>query len=592
MSFASPGYLALLALAPLAAAAYLLLARWRRAAAGRFAPGRDARELSPALGPRWRAAKATLVVLAVAALAVALAQPRFGQHEVVVRQEGADVVIALDVSRSMFADDVEPSRLALAQRDVLALLDRLRGHRIGLVLFARGALLRSPITSDTRPVRALVQSAGQDSVLLTPGSDLGAAVRTARRALEAGEAESKAIVLVSDGEDHKGDALAAAREVGREGIVLFAVGVGTETGAPVPAIDPETGLPFLGGEAEAPPVGGSPSVITRLDEALLRRMAAATPQGDYVPGERLAGLSGAIDGLERTPYAAERQRRPIERFQWAVLAALGLLALEALLPERRLSGRPTWRLPGRVGTARVPHLSVLVLVALLAGACGSTAGSLIVEGNQAYERSDYDAALEAYRRAGAIAPQRPEPHVNAGLALHQLERYEEAAMETARALPVDDPLQAARVHYNLGNHYFRLGRFPEALDSYRDALLFNPDDRDAKHNLELALQVLAELPVQDSPVSVADGDDGGPGPGDDDGSSAVGPEERTAAGEGEDGAGAKEAVQRSLEEALAGIDEEFTVEEALRALDLAQELNRLLPLVEAGGAGPAGGPDY
>ena len=573
MSFASPGYLALLALAPLAAAAYLALARWRRRAAARFAPGRDARELSPAVGSSWRVGKAALVVLAVAMLALALARPRLGQQEVVVEQEGADIVIALDVSRSMLVEDVPPHRLALAQRETVALLDRLRGHRVGLVLFARGALLRSPMTTDAGSLRLLVQSAGEDRVLVAPGSDLGGAVRTALRALEAGEAESRAIVLVSDGEDHEGDALAAAREAGSEGVVIFAAGMGTDVGGPVPAADPEA--------------GAAPVVVSERNEVLLRRMAAATAQGDYVPGERLAGLAGAIDRLERSPFAPERRSLPTERFQWAVLAALALLALEALLPERRPGGWRLPRWPQSVGMARPAHL--LVLVAVLGVACSSSAGRLIADGNRAYDRGDYEAALEAYLRAGVRAPERAEPHANAGLALHQLERYEEATTETARALPGDEPLLAARLHYNLGNHYFRLDRFPEALEAYRDALGLNPGDRDAKYNLELVLRAIAELPVEESSAAAADGVDAGPGSGD--GEGPADGEEPAGREEAEGVADATEAAQRSLAEALAGIDEEFTVVEALRALDLAQELNRLLPLAGAG-AGSADVPDW
>lgn len=588
MSFASPGYLALLALAPLAAAAYLALARGRRRAAERFAPGQEFHHLSPNVSPRRRALKALLVVLAVAVLAVALARPRVGQEEVIVQQAGADVVIALDVSRSMFADDVEPNRLAAAQRATLALVDRLRGHRVGLVIFAGEALLRSPLTTDTTPVRTLVLAAPQDSVLLVPGSDLGVAVRTAVRALEAGEAESKVIILVSDGEDHEGEALAAAQDAARRGILLFAAGIGTEAGALVPVTDPETGVLLPSEE-----LGQGEAVVTRRNEELLRRMVAATPGGEYLPGEELAGVADAIDRLERTAFAADRQRQPIERFQWVVLAAFALLALEAVVPERRGAGWP--RLP-RLGASRrllrppspqSAGLAILVLLALLIVACGSTVDSLIADGNRAYDRGEYEAALEAYRRAGAIAPDRPEPHMNAGLALHRLERYREAVAETVRALPVEQPQQAARIHYNLANHYVRLGRLLDAFASYRETLLLDPNDRDAKHNLELVLLLIQQLEVE-MVVEADDERDAGPSAGE--GLTFDGAESSAGGREAEAQA---EAAQRTLAEALADIDEAFTVEEALRALDLVQELYRLRPVSERGGASETPDrPDY
>lgn len=573
MSFAAPGYLALITLAPLAAAAYVSLARWRRRAAGRFAPGRDARDAGRAARPPVRFVKASLVVLAVASIAVALAGPRFGEREVVVQQAGADVVIALDVSRSMFAGDVAPSRLALAQQETLTLLDRLRGHRVGLVIFARSALVRSPLTSDRAPLRALVESAAHDSALLEPGSDLGGAIRTAVRTLEAGEAESKAIVLVSDGEDHERDALAAAQDAASQGVLLFAAGLGTDSGAPVPAVDPETGYPIPGEAAEEAP-------ITSKDESLLRLMAATSPRGEYVPGEELATLDEAIDRLERTAFVTERRHVPTERFQWAVLAALALLMLEPLLPERR--GDRPWRLALRPASAKAARLGVLVPLALLFIACTSSADRLIEDGNRAYDREDYQGALEAYLRAGALSPERPEPHVNAGIALDRLERYNEAVNETTRALPVDNPQQASQVHYNLGHHYLLQWRLTEAAGSFRQALVLDPDDRDAKYNLELVLALIEQLPTEGTREPGEPVGDGSPGPG---------------AGEdgqdGEDTGGPVEEAQRTLAEALAGIEEELTIDQALRALDLAQELNRMLQLGEGGGgSGQPDRPDY
>ena len=588
MSFASPGYLALLALAPLAAVAYLALARWRRRAAQRFAPGQHAPDLSTPVSSTRRTLKAALVLSAIAIIAVALAGPRLGQQETVLHQSGADVVIALDVSRSMLAADVAPTRLALAQEETLALLDRLRGHRVALVIFARSALLRAPLTTDTSPVQTLVRSAQQESVLLAPGSDIGAAIRTAVRALEAGEAESKAIVLVTDGEDHEGDALAAAQDAVAQGVVLYTAGLGTATGAPVPPTDPETGFVIPAGEVE-----GETSAITRQDEALLRRMASISPKGVYAPGEELAELAGAIDRLERTPFATERQERPIERFQWAVLAALTLLALEVALPERRIRW-PRPRLPRMRLAPRAGGLVALVALALLAGSCGSNIAGLIDEGNRAWDQGDREAALEAYRRAGASAPDRPEPHLNAGLVLHELERYPEAVLETSRALPIDNPDRASLAHFNLGNHYLRMGRLIDALDSYREALLLNPDDEDAKHNLEIAWQLLRlaqATPSQDA---------AGPSSGDSEGDPGTSSEGDPDAGEGAgaeggagDPAGQAEVAQRALEEALEGIDEEFTVEEALRVLDLIQELNRLqTTLSPSGGTGDPEHLDY
>lgn len=578
MSFASPGYLWLLALTPLAVAAYFWLAVWRRGASDRFAPGRRSGQRSGEVSPLLRNVRALLVLLAVAALPIALARPQIGHDELVVEQAGADIVIALDVSRSMLAGDVEPNRLEAARRAASTLLDRLGGHRVGLVIFARSALLRSPLTTDLTALETLLQSAEQDGSLLAPGSDLGAAIRTATSALADSEAESRVIVLVSDGEDHEGEALAAAREAAQRGVRLFVAGAGTQAGASIPAT-----APARADGAEEEPASG-PTVVTALDEGLLRRIAAAAPGGAYVQGAELASLGETIDRLDRTSFVAERQRLPVERFQWLVLAVLAALAVEALVPEGRLS-LPGLRLP-RGGAPRAAQLGVwIAVVALLAAACGSTANSLIADGNRSYGEASYDDALEAYRRAGSVAPDRPEPHVNAGLALHQLERFDEAAEETARALPAGDSRLAARIHYTLGNHYVRLGRTFDALASYRDALLLDPDHEDAKHNLELVLRL-----IEDANISGAadEADSGGSSPSDNDTSPSDG-QPGISDGEGQGDGSLTEVTLRSLEEALAGIDEEFTVAEALLALDLVAELGRQRPV--EGGRGAGGSPD-
>ncbi|MEX0785617.1 MAG: VWA domain-containing protein, partial [Dehalococcoidia bacterium] len=571
MSFASPGYLALLVLAPIVAAAYLALARWRRGAARRFAPARED-VLGAGVSARLRAARAALVVLAIAAIAVALARPQLGEEHIVIEQSGADVVIALDVSRSMFADDLAPNRLEVAQQETLDLLDRLREHRLAFVIFGGNALLRSPLTTDVSPLRALVASAPNDSALLVPGSDLGAAVRAATLALEAGDAESQAIVLITDGEDHDGDALDAAQEAASRGILLFTAGFGTDEGAPVPDIDSETGLPV-------PPtvVEGIEPLITRRDQELLRLMAAATPGGRYVSGEELTSLAEPIEALERTTFASERQDVPVERFQWLVVAALVLLAGEQLLPERRLEG---WAFMRRLRLAprAVAPLALLALV-FVAASCASEAGDLVEEGNDAYGSARFGEALDAYQRAGAQEPGRAEPPFNAGLALHRLERYNEAVLETLRSLPIDDPELASRAHYNLGNHYVELERLEEAFASYRRALVLDPGNRDAKFNLELVLRLMDEPGVEGSPDGGRPDDDGEPD--DDDGAGG---------GDPGDAAGA---AQRALAEALGVVDEDLTVDEALRALQLAQELNRLLPLQEGRrSSGDPGQPNY
>lgn len=581
MSFASPALLSLLALAPLAGLAYLYLARWRQRAMARFAPSHAPADLSPSLSPTRRALKAALVVVAVALLALAAARPRIGHEEVLVQQEGVDLVVALDVSDSMLADDAAPSRLQRAQREIAALLERLPGDRVGLVLFAGSALVRSPLTSDMRALQSLVDRAGTEAPPLLPGTDLGQAIEAARRALASGQAESQAILVVSDGEDHGIAAFEEARAAAREGIIVHTAVLGTPEGAMIPLVLPD------GQVVPKTDLMTGDAIVSHADEGLLRQLADLAG-GTFLSlsGEDLylTRLADEFRGLRQTLFAVESEERPIERFQPFLLAALAALAAETIISERRRPSAqrrlwPRWAL-----------LPILLLSAGLAAGCASAAFDFNEDGNDLYDRGEYAEALESYRRAQALEPDSSELNYNAGNTLHRLELYDQAVQETLRALPVDDPSLAARVHYNLGNHYFRLGLLSEALDEYKQTLLLDPTDEDAKYNLELVQQQIALQPqVGEQPAAGNGTRDGArPRPGGEGLPGIPGGEEPS----GQEPSDRQE-VQQELSEALAGIDEEFTIAEALRVLDLIQERSRLQAAETAPSEGePGGPPDY
>jgi tetratricopeptide (TPR) repeat protein len=227
--------------------------------------------------------------------------------------------------------------------------------------------------------------------------------------------------------------------------------------------------------------------------------------------------------------------------------------------------------------------------------CASAAFDLNDDGNDLYERGEYADALESYRRAQALEPDRGQLNYNAGNALHRLELYDQAVQETLRALPADDPSLAARAHYSLGNHYFRLGRLSEALDEYKQTLLLDPNDEDAKYNLEVVQRQIAIQPLVGEQPAGDDGmrDGARPRPGGEgpasEGIPGLPPGEEPPTGEPSD----RQEILRELSEALAGIGEELTIAEALRVLDLIQERSRPQPADTAASEGePGGPPDY
>lgn len=570
MTFGAPEFLALLAAVPLTWLA--LAAVWRRrerAEAGYAGQGALA-VLSPGRSPARRALQAGLLLAAVAFVALAAARPQFGSREVPLERRGVDLMMVLDVSESMEADDVAPSRRERAQQEISALLDRLQGDRVGLVLVADSAYLRSPLSSDLAAIQQLVASASRERLLLEAGTALGEGVDIAADALAESEAMSRIILVVSDGEDHGGRAVEAARAASGNGLLVYAAGVGTTEGGTIPQIDPSTGTTGT----KIDPTTGAP-LITRLDDALLRGMAAAGG-GRYVnlgdAATRLAGLADDFARLRTTVFTTSTEQRREERFQWFVAGALLLFALELALPDTR-------RMP-RLPRREVAILTALAVVAgLLSVACGSTVHKLNDDGNHLFAQGEYDRALESYQRARAERPDLLRLDYNIGNALHRLGEYSRAAEVTQRATAAADADLAFLAYYSLGNHYYRLGSLQFAFDAYKQALILKPDDVDSKYSLEVVLRALADQPAPppEAPLPSEGGDSG---------------EEALVPSEGADGQSRSEDGQappsgseraqadqlnQALADALAGIDEEFTIEEALRVLDILREQQRLQP---------------
>ena len=548
MTFGAPLAFVLLVFVLAIGALSLWLAIWRRGARRLFAGEQAAswQTRSPRSGVLFLLAAASLIVLAAA-------RPQWGSEELRRQRQGVDLVIALDVSQSMQAKDVAPSRLESAQEELASLIQAMRGSRIGLVFFAGTAIVRSPLTTDTKIIAQLIREARRDASLTQPGSNLGAGLDQASRILEASDSGGRAVLVVSDGEDFGDTASDAARGLNARGIAVFVAGVGTPAGSTITVTLPN-------GTTQTKIDAGGQPIITRLDEAKLRAVADAGGGRYLAPGAgKLLDLKSDLDRLQQTPRGVEAQTRPVERMQWFIAAAIALLALSWLWPGR-LRLRVPAVLLSRASTA------TLVLFALIVGvACG---GESIRGRNEAanrlYEAGDFEQALQAYQKLLAERPDLPELSYNAGNALHRLGRFERAIEETQRALPPTGARLGAATYYALGNHFLALDRPEDAYEAYKSALLLDPSDLDAKHNLELALRRLRQR--QPSPGTAAspgtpapEGQPGQPGAG-------APPDQAPAGSQPSPGD-----VQRSLQEALAGIDRELTPEEAIYILDLLRQ---------------------
>ena len=527
IEFANPlALLWLLAVTPAGAAAwYASKLRGRSDAA--FGGGA---ELRPRQG-RWRRPlQLGLLLAALSLAALAVARPQWGAEERELTRLGVDVAIALDISRSMTTQDVQPSRAEVAAWGLTEMLAHLRGDRVGLVTFAGEAFQRSPLTLDLEPLTQLIARSQNEAALVAQGTDLGAALDSAIDLLDVDDpADTHVVVLISDGEDVAGDVDAAVDRANELGVRVYTVAVGTAEGGSMPGVDAEA---------------------SRVDVAALGNIAERTG-GDVRPLGAIAGLAVEFQRLRRSAFDEGANEAPIDRFQWFLGGALVLLLAQS------------WVASGARSAARTPAARIVLgasnlLAALLVAACGSAAYEDVQRGNEAYDQEAYEEALAAYQEAAgetSDAAEAPPPvGYNIGNTLHRLERYEEATVATTAAMTAtDDPALLTRATYAAGNHAFRRGDLEAARQAYIGVLLRDPGDVDAKHNLELVLRLLAgdePPPAGQAPRRPDEGDDpddqSEPEPGDSDdepqddggGDSEPGdepPDEDDTGGEGEPG---------------------------------------------------------
>jgi len=281
-----------------------------------------------------QAIRRALLVTGLALLVVAAARPQMGGTTVKTRQAGIDVVFALDISKSMLAKDVAPSRLQASRLLLEGLMERMGPNRVALVPFAGVAFAQCPLTRDLSAIGVYLRSLDPESIPVG-GTAMGRALSVATDLLTGKEgekrAQSKVVVLITDGEDHDSDPKAAAQAAKEAGVKVFTIGMGSLAGEPIPLYHQDGSLQgYVKNRA-------GQFVYSRLDEDTLRTLAETT-EGLYLPYQgdaTLQTLSTALEALERTELESSLRRQYDERFQFALGPALLLLLLEAWLGDRR-----------------------------------------------------------------------------------------------------------------------------------------------------------------------------------------------------------------------------------------------------------------
>ena len=489
VGFERPWWLLALLAVPALTVFYALALRARRAAMERLLGNAAPERLAVRAGRDRRAAEAAFAAATIALLATALAGPRWGEETSRVPRKGVDVVLVLDASRSMLAEDVLPSRIERARREIRGLLDAGSGSRIGLVTFAGDARMAAPLTVELDLVSMFVDEIDPQSDH-RGGSNIAAGLRTAQKLLGASTGAGRAVVLLADGEDPAGPAAASvAAKLYANGTRVHVIGLGTPDGAKIPVID-DDGKPRFFRD------GNGKEVITKLDDGVLSAVAKAGG-GEYLVAantafpmdelwrKRISRLAAGDTGI------AEIESKKA-RFQWFIAASLLTASLWWLAP---------------LGVGSIPKLSrkrrrglagataMLLLAPVSANAKGAEDGR---KGDELYRKGDFSGAAAAYEEAARTTDTEHGPY-NLGNARFRTKKFSAAARAWADAEKrATDPAARRDALYNRGVALLEQANEEEAegppvetlrssVDAFNDALRLDPADEAARHNRAIAI---------------------------------------------------------------------------------------------------------
>jgi Ca-activated chloride channel family protein len=441
-----------------------------------------------------------LLVAAVTGILFALARPQWGFAWEEAKQQGLDIIVAIDTSRSMLARDVPPNRLEKSKLAVMDLMRLAKSDRMGLVVFSGAAFLQAPLTLDEQ---AFQQAVDAVSVGIVPvgGTSLSSAIRTTLEAFEKGNDNHKVMVLFTDGEDHDADqeTMDAAKEAAEAGMLIFTIGVGTPEGELLRVVDDQGSASFIKDE-------DGNVVKSHLNQTLLQQIATET-HGFYLPLQGATPMetlyAQGLAPLPKNDEATRLTRVYRERYHLFLGFALICLIAETLLPERARS-RSRRANSTVTNLQKAAAILALCLVGLSASASPSSA-------YHAYETGQYTNAFEEFSRLAKEKTNDYRLHYDAGAAAYQAKKLDAAEEQFNAALNspdiIADPQNQQKTYYNLGNTLYRMGEplsdmdkkqdlWRQALTNFARAMSLNTNDLDARNNLAFVKQQLEELKKQ------------------------------------------------------------------------------------------------
>jgi len=475
-------YLWIIAAIPLLLVVYGLYRRYGRKMLRRFGDPELLRPLMPSVSRRRGWIKMALFCAGIFFFALGLSRPRTGARVKEMKRTGVEIIIALDVSNSMLAEDYTPNRLERAKLAVSRLADNLDRDKIGLIVFAGDAFVQLPVTTDYVSAKLFLNTINTGSVP-RQGTALGQAILTGIRSFSLDTPGSRALILITDGENHEDDAVAAATEAAGQGIRVHCIGIGSEFGKPIP---------MAGGGLLKDEEGNT--VVTKLDEKTLMDVARAGG-GVYVrAGNSDFGLQGIIDSVHQMDQQ-EFQSVVFEDFNEQYMYFFGIafffLFMETLIGERKGRRFKSFDIFSKTAVVFV------FLTALSLSASAQADKKDIRDGNRRSAGETLEKALLDYHRALAKDSTSLKARYNLANTMHLGGDFQQASA-TMASVPdsLHIPENKADAWHNSGNFQLSAKQYAESIEAYKNALRIRPGDMETKTNLAYAQKMLKDQQEQ------------------------------------------------------------------------------------------------
>jgi Ca-activated chloride channel family protein len=460
--------------------------------------------LIPDVSLSKKVAKLVLFILGISSLILALCNLQTGNKMEEVKREGADIIVCLDVSNSMLAQDLSPNRLERAKFALEKMIDKLQGDRLGIVVFAGEAYVQLPITTDYGAAKLFLGSINTQMVP-TQGTNIGAAIRKALEGFSKDEEKNKTIVVITDGENHEPEAIEAAEDADKAGIMINTIGIGSEGGVPIPLMNNGVVSGYRKDK-------DGNTVVTKLNKSLLQDIAGKT-DGIYVQATNadigLDAILNKLNELDKKQIDTKMYTDYEDQFQWFLGLALIFLLIEFLISER-ISNWFRNFFNRALKTKKAGTLMILIFIS--AGAFAQKEKQLVYNGNNYYREGRSEMAINQYREALKTKQDFRKANFNLGDAIYKEAMslkdsksnkpimgmkpdslanimFDEAAGQfDVVSQTVSDRDTLHKAYHNLGNCRLMQKNYDQAINAYKKALKLDPKDEDTRYNLAYALK--------------------------------------------------------------------------------------------------------